>query len=179
MRKFFATAAMAAMFAVPATFAQAASTDAQAAQTQTNTQSTQAQADAAQSPAQSSARRAQFEQRMIQKRVAKMTALLTLTPAQQTQLTTILTNAAGSRADRGSMKQVRAQMRTAIEANDTATIEQASNTIGNIAAQNAAARAKTAASIYQILTPDQKAKAAQLADLFGQGEKGRRHHQSA
>jgi Spy/CpxP family protein refolding chaperone len=174
MKKFFATAAMAAMFAVPATFAQAASTDAQAAQTQTAP--SQTQADAGQ---QSSARRAQFEQRMIQKRVAKMTALLTLTPAQQTQVTSILTNAAGSRADRGSMKQVRAQMRTAIQANDTATIEQASNTIGNIAAQNAAARAKTAAAIYQILTPDQKAKAAQLADLFGNGEKGRRHHQSA
>ena len=174
MKKFFATAAMAAMFAVPATFAQAASTDAQAAQTQTAP--SQTQADAGQ---QSSARRAQFEQRMIQKRVAKMTALLTLTPAQQTQVTSILTNAAGSRADRGSMKQVRAQMRTAIEANDSATIEQASNTIGNIAAQNAAARAKTAAAIYQILTPDQKAKAAQLADLFGNGEKGRRHHQSA
>jgi len=174
MKKFFATAAMAAMFAVPATFAQAASTDAQAAQTQTAP--SQTQADAGQ---QSSARRAQFEQRMIQKRVAKMTALLTLTPAQQTQVTSILTNAAGSRADRGSMKQVRAQMRTAIEANDTATIEQTSNTIGNIAAKNAAARAKTAAAIYQILTPDQKAKAAQLADLFGSGEKGRRHHQSA
>ena len=174
MKKFFATAAMAAMFAVPATFAQAASTDAQAAQTQTAP--SQTQADAGQ---QSSARRAQFEQRMIQKRVAKMTALLTLTPAQQTQVTSILTNAVGSRADRGSMKQVRAQMRTAIEANDTATIEQTSNTIGNIAAQNAAARAKTAAAIYQILTPDQKAKAAQLADLFGNGEKGRRHHQSA
>ena len=174
MKKFFATAAMAAMFAVPATFAQAASTDAQAAQTQTAP--SQTQADAGQ---QSSARRAQFEQRMIQKRVAKMTALLTLTPAQQTQVTSILTNAAGSRADRGSMKQVRAQMRTAIEANDTATIEQTSNTIGNIAAQNAAARAKTAAAIYQILTPDQKAKAAQLADLFGNGEKVRRHHQSA
>ena len=174
MKKLFATAAMAAMFAVPATFAQAASTDAQAAQTQTAP--SQTQADPGQ---QSSARRAQFEQRMIQKRVAKMTALLTLTPAQQTQVTSILTNAAGSRADRGSMKQVRAQMRTAIQANDTATIEQASNTIGNIAAQNAAARAKTAAAIYQILTPDQKAKAAQLADLFGNGEKGRRHHQSA
>jgi Spy/CpxP family protein refolding chaperone len=174
MKKFFATAAMAGMFAVPATFAQAASTDAQAAQTQTAP--SQTQADAGQ---QSSARRAQFEQRMIQKRVAKMTALLTLTPAQQTQVTSILTNAVGSRADRGSMKQVRAQMRTAIEANDTATIEQTSNTIGNIAAQNAAARAKTAAAIYQILTPDQKAKAAQLANLFGNSEKGRRHHQSA
>jgi Spy/CpxP family protein refolding chaperone len=172
MKKIFAAAMLAAMFAVPATFAQAASTDAQAAQTQSTTQ-----ADAPQ--AQSSAGRAQFEQRMIQRRVAKMTALLTLTPAQQTQVTTILTNAAGSRTDRGSMKQVRAQMRTAIEANDAATIEQASNTIGNIAAQNAAARAKTAAAIYQILSPDQKAKAAQLADLFGNGEKGRRHHQSA
>jgi Spy/CpxP family protein refolding chaperone len=116
---------------------------------------------------------------MIQRRVAKMTALLALTPAQQTQVTSILTNAAQSRAgDRGSMKQVRAQMRTAIEANDSATIEQASNQIGNIAAQNAAARAKTAAAIYQILTPDQKAKAQQLADLFGPAGRGKRHQQA-
>jgi Spy/CpxP family protein refolding chaperone len=117
---------------------------------------------------------------MVQRRVAKMTALLSLTPAQQTQVTSILTNAAQSRAgDRGSMKQVRAQMRTAIQANDTATIEQASNQIGNFAAQNAAARAKTAAAIYQILTPDQKAKAAQLADLFGGEGHGRRHQAGA
>jgi Spy/CpxP family protein refolding chaperone len=177
MRNAFAAAILAAtMFAVPATFAQAASTDAQAAQTQAAPQSDATQA---QSAAPSSARRAQFEQRMIQKRVAKMTALLALTPAQQTQVTSILTSAAGQRADRGSMKQVRAQMRTAIQADDTASIEQASNTIGNLAAQNAAARAKTAASIYQILTPDQKAKASQLADLFGAGEKGRRRRQSA
>jgi Spy/CpxP family protein refolding chaperone len=174
MKKLFASAVLAAMFAVPATFAQNASTDAQAPSTQTDqatTQSTQ--------PAPSQAGQ-KFEARMIQRRVAKMTALLTLTPAQQTQVTAILTNAAQSRAgERGSMKQVRAQMRTAIEANDSATIDQASNQIGNIAAQNAAARAKTAAAIYQILTPDQKAKAQQLADLFGSEGHGRRHQAGA
>jgi Spy/CpxP family protein refolding chaperone len=165
MKKLFASAVLAAMFAVPATFAQNASTDAQAPSTQTSTDQAAAQAPAAGQ---------KFQARMVQRRVAKMTAMLSLTPAQQTQVAAILTNAAQSRAgDRGSMKQVRAQMRTAIEANDTATIEQASNQIGNIAAQNAAARAKTAAAIYQILTPDQKAKAQQLADLFGNGGRGR------
>jgi Spy/CpxP family protein refolding chaperone len=160
MKKLFATAMLAAMFAVPATFAQSASTDAQAQAPDNATQS----ATNTPSPAASQ----KFEARMIQRRVAKMTALLSLTPAQQTQATAILTNAVQSQSgSRGSMKQARQQMRTAIESNDTATIEQVSNTIGNIAAQNAAARAKTAASIYQILTPDQKAKAAQLADLFG------------
>lgn len=173
MKKLFASAVLAAMFAVPATFAQSASTDAQA------------QAPAAQAADQSTAAAPsqagqKFQARMVQRRVAKMTALLSLTPAQQTQVTAILTNAAQSRAgDRGSMKQVRAQMRTAIEANDSATIEQASNQIGNIAAQNAAARAKTAAAIYQILTPDQKAKAQQLADLFGNGARGHRHQAGA
>jgi Spy/CpxP family protein refolding chaperone len=174
MKKLFASAVLAAMFAVPATFAQNASTDAQAPATQSSAQSDQA------APATQAQTSQKFQARMIQRRVAKMTTLLTLTPAQQTQVTAILTSAAQSRAgDRGSMKQVRAQMRTAIEANDSATIEQASNQIGNIAAQNAAARAKTAAAIYQILTPDQKAKAQQLADLFGQGGNGRRHHQAA
>jgi Spy/CpxP family protein refolding chaperone len=105
---------------------------------------------------------------MIQRRVAKMTAVLSLTPAQQTQVTSILTNSlAANFGTRGQMKSARAAMRTAIQSNDTATIEQASNTIGTIAAQNAAARAKTAAAIYQILTPAQQAKAQQLADLFG------------
>jgi Spy/CpxP family protein refolding chaperone len=174
MKKLFASAVLAAMFAVPATFAQNASTDAQAPATQSAAQSDQS---ASATPTQ--AQRQKFEARMIQRRVAKMTALLTLTPAQQTQVTSILTNAAQSRAgDRGSMKQVRAQMRTAIEANDSATIEQASNQIGNMAAQNAAARAKTAAAIYQILTPDQKAKAQQLADLFGPEGRAKRHHQA-
>ncbi len=165
MKKLFASAVLAAMFAVPATFAQNASTDAQAPTTQTSTD---------QATAQSPAAGQKFQARMVQRRVAKMTALLSLTPAQQTQVAAILTSAAQSRTgERGSMKQARAQMRTAIESNDSATIEQVSNTIGNMAAQNAAARAKTAASIYQILTPDQKAKAQQLADLFGNGGRGR------
>jgi Spy/CpxP family protein refolding chaperone len=175
MKKLFASAVLAAMFAVPATFAQNASTDAQAQAAQSSAQTDQATTQTA--PSQAGQK---FQARMIQRRVAKMTALLTLTPAQQTQVTAILTNAAQSRAgDRGSMKQVRSQMRTAIQANDTATIEQASNQIGNIAAQNAAARAKTAAAIYQILTPDQKAKAQQLADLFGGEGHGRRHQAGA
>jgi Spy/CpxP family protein refolding chaperone len=172
MKKLFASAVLAAMFAVPATFAQNASTDAPAPATQSAQSADQSSAASAQSSQ-------KFQARMIQRRVAKMTTLLTLTPAQQTQVTSILTNAAQSRAgDRGSMKQVRAQMRTAIEANDSATIEQASNQIGNMAAQNAAARAKTAAAIYQILTPDQKAKAQQLADLFGPEGRAKRHHQA-
>ncbi|MGA8038000.1 MAG: Spy/CpxP family protein refolding chaperone [Candidatus Acidiferrales bacterium] len=165
MKKLFASAVLAAMFAVPATFAQNASTDAQAPTTQTSTDQATAQAPAA-------AKR--FQARLVQRRVAKMTALLSLTPVQQTQVAAILTNAAQSRTgERGSMKQARAQMRTAIESNDSATIEQVSNTIGNMAAQNAAARAKTAAAIFQILTPDQKAKAQQLADLFGNSGRGR------
>jgi Spy/CpxP family protein refolding chaperone len=169
MKKLFATCMLAAMFAVPATFAQNASTDAQAPEAQ----ATQSQSTAPAAPA----RAQKFEARMVQKRVAKMTALLSLTPAQQTQATAILTNALQSRAgERGSLKQAREQMRTAIQSNDSATIEQVSNTIGNIAAQNAAARAKTAAAIYQILTPDQKAKAAQLGELFGDGA---RRHRSA
>lgn len=175
MKKLFASAVLAAMFAVPATFAQNASTDAQA-----QAPAAQAASDQGSTQAAPAAASQKFQARMIQRRVAKMTALLMLTPAQQTQVTAILTNAAQSRTtDRGSMKQVRAQMRTAIEANDTATIEQASNQIGNIAAQSAAARAKTAAAIYQILTPDQKAKAQQLADLFGNEGRGRRHQAGA
>ena len=166
MKKLFATCLLAAAFVVPAVFAQ----DAAQAQQQ-DTQAAQTQSSDAAAPAQGAttpAANQKFAARMIQRRVAKMTAVLSLTPAQQTQVTSILTNSlAANFGTRGQMKSARAAMRTAIQSNDTATIEQASNTIGTIAAQNAAARAKTAAAIYQILTPAQQAKAQQLADLFG------------
>lgn len=174
MKKLFATCLLAVAFAAPAVFAQGAAQNAPqdnpAAQTQSSDAAAPAQA------ATSPEANQKFAARMIQRRVAKMTAVLSLTPAQQSQVTSILTNSlAANSGTRGQMKSARAAMRTAIQANDSATIEQASNTIGNIAAQNAAARAKTAAAVYQILTPAQQAKAQQLADLFG----GRAHRNRA
>lgn len=177
MKKLFATCLLAAAFAVPAAFAQDAAQNAPPDNPAAQTQSSDASASAMPSPAATTpAANQKFAARIIQRRVAKMTAVLSLTPAQQTQVTSILTNSlAANSGTRGQMKSARATMRTAIQSNDSATIEQASNTIGNIAAQNAAARAKTAAAIYQILTPAQQAKAQQLADLFG----GRAHRNRA
>jgi Spy/CpxP family protein refolding chaperone len=48
----------------------------------------------------------------------------------------------------------------AVKANDTAAIDQAATTIGNLTAQSTAIDAKANAAFYRILTPDQQAKFA-------------------
>lgn len=113
---------------------------------------------------------------MAQRHVDHLTRTLSLTPAQQQQVTTIFTNAAASQ------KSVHEQMRTAHETlkaamdkNDTAGIDQASNAIGGLMGQMTATHAKTHAALFQVLTPDQQAKFAQLEHRM-HGRRGRRGH---
>jgi len=104
----------------------------------------------------------------IQHRVNFLTTVLSLTTAQQQQATTIFTNAANSNAGlQASFKTARQQMKTAVQNNDTATIDSTATTIGNLVAQMAATKAKAYAAFYQILTPDQQTKAAQLQSQMG------------
>ncbi len=143
MKKLFATCLLAVVFAVPATFAQAAS------------------ADAATAPEPGGPNPA----KMIQHRVQTMTTVLSLTAAQQTQVTTILTNSAAAESGfHTSMRAAHKNLKTAIESNDAASIEQISNQIGTLTAQSTAAHAKTEAAIYQVLTAEQQSKASQLGD---------------
>ena len=101
--------------------------------------------------------------RMVQHRVAYLTTVLTLTSAQQTQVTTILTNAATNQSTiHTSMKTAHTNLQTAIRSNDAAAMEQAANSIGTLTGQEALAHAKTEAAIYQVLTPEQQTKMAQL-----------------
>jgi Spy/CpxP family protein refolding chaperone len=144
MKKLLATCLLAAAFAVPATFAQ--TTDAVATT-----------APGEHNPA-----------AMIDHRVNMMSTVLTLTSAQQTQVRTILTNEATAESGfRTSMKAAHTNLKTAIQSNDTASIEQISTQIGNITAQSIASHAKAEAAIYQLLTPEQQTKAAQLPELLG------------
>ena len=100
---------------------------------------------------------------MVQHRVAYLTTVLSLTSAQQTQVTNILTNAQMNRSTaHTSMKTAHTNLQNAIRSNDAAAMEQAANSLGTLAAQEALAHAKTEAAIYQVLTPDQQTKMTQL-----------------
>ena len=110
---------------------------------------------------------------MVQHRVAYLTTVLSLTSTQQTQVTNILTNAQANRPTaHTSMKTAHTNLQNAIRLNDAAAMEQAANSIGSLAAQEALAHAKTEAAIYQVLTPEQQTKMAQLEAEGHHGERG-------
>lgn len=99
----------------------------------------------------------------VQRQVQHLTTLLSLTPAQQQQATTIFTNAAnGGASFHSDMKTARENLQTAIKNNDQNGIATAATTIGNLTSQMTAAHAKAQAAFYQILTPDQQNKMSQL-----------------
>jgi Spy/CpxP family protein refolding chaperone len=105
---------------------------------------------------------------MVQRRVNFLTTLLSLTSNQQTEATTILTNAAASSAAlRTSLRTARQSLADAVTRNDTAGIDQASAAIGNVTAQLTSTEAKSDAAFYQILTPDQQTKFNQLKSQRG------------
>jgi Spy/CpxP family protein refolding chaperone len=100
---------------------------------------------------------------MVQHRVNYLTTVLSLTSAQQAQVTTILTSAATNQSTvHSSMKTAHTNLQNAIHSNDEAAMEQAANAIGTLIAQQMLAHAKTEAAIYQVLTPDQQTKMSQL-----------------
>jgi Spy/CpxP family protein refolding chaperone len=110
---------------------------------------------------------------MIQHRLNYLTTVLSLTPAQQAQVKTVLTNAAANRSTtRASMKTAHATLKTAVRSNDASSMEQASNTIGTLMAQELLARSKTEAAIYQLLTPEQQTKMTQLESMGRHGGRG-------
>jgi Spy/CpxP family protein refolding chaperone len=112
----------------------------------------------------------------VQRRVAFLTDRLSLTSAQQTQVTAILNAGADANAStsRASMKAAHETLNAAVQANDSAAMEQAATMIGNLTAQSALARAKTDAAIYKVLTPDQRTKYSQMQQDMGVGRGGPR-----
>ena len=96
-------------------------------------------------------------------RGAFLSSYLNLTPAQQAQEKTIFQGARESAQPvRQQLKQTRQSLRAAIQANDTAQIQQLATTEGGEVGQLAAIRGNAMAKVYQILTPDQQQKLAQL-----------------
>ena len=100
---------------------------------------------------------------MVQRQVQMLTQDLGLTSAQQQQATTIFTAAASVQSTaQSAMRTARQAMGTAVTANDAAGIDKAAATIGSLTTQTAAAHGKADAAFYQILTPEQRTKLAQM-----------------
>ena len=108
---------------------------------------------------------------MAQHQVQRYTTLLTLTPAQAEQATTFFTTEATARQNSHTAERTAHQaLEAAIKANDTATIQSTSTTLGQMQGEQMAAHALAQAQFYAILTADQKSKYSELEQehmMFG------------
>ncbi len=107
----------------------------------------------------------------IQRHIAALSKSLSLTPAQQQQATTLLTDALNAgKALHQQMQTAHESLKAAVGKNDTAGIDQATGTIGALNGQMMAIHAKAMAAFRQILTPDQQSKLDSMnshGDMFG------------
>lgn len=107
----------------------------------------------------------------------QFTASLNLTPAQKQQGQAIRqATKAKVQPLVQQLKQDRQILKDAIQADDTAKIQQVSSTIGNLRGQAMAARATGMAQFYASLTPDQKVKTQEFHQRM---EQMHRHAQGA
>jgi hypothetical protein len=107
---------------------------------------------------------------IVTDQVARLTTLLDLTAAQQTQATTILTTEQTTLATvRTSLQTEQTALKAAILTNDASTIGAAATQIGTLDGQQVLAQATAAGAIYAILTTTQQTKFTTLqgAGLFG------------
>lgn len=114
--------------------------------------------------------------KMAQHHLNFLTKQLSLTPQQQQQASTIFSEAAtNAKATHDQMRAAHDSLKAAIQKNDSAGIEQAANTIGNLTTQMITAHSKAQAAFYQTLTPDQQAKMNQMeSQNHGMGMHGHR-----
>jgi len=111
---------------------------------------------------------------MAQRQVEHLSQTLSLTPAQQSQATTIFTSAqTANQAVMSSLRQAHQSLAAAIKSNDSNAIATLSAQIGNLMGQTTANTAKADAAFYAILTPDQQAKYTPGVGGFGGGFAGR------
>jgi Spy/CpxP family protein refolding chaperone len=98
-------------------------------------------------------------EQQVANRVARLTTLLTLTPAQQTQATTIFTTEQSALASvSASMKTARTTLQGDVETNNTTGISAQAGQIGSLTTQEVEATATANAAFYAILTADQQTK---------------------
>jgi Spy/CpxP family protein refolding chaperone len=109
---------------------------------------------------------------LVANQVARLTALLNLTTAQQAQATTIFTNEqTASSALSTNLQAAQTALQTAIKANDQNGIHAAATQIGTLTGQQVEIHAKAEAAFWAILTADQQTRYNQLRQ-FGLGGPG-------
>jgi Spy/CpxP family protein refolding chaperone len=93
------------------------------------------------------------------RQLQRLTQNLNLTADQQAQARTILQNSFQQNRPLATQRRdARQAMTAAVKSGNEQQIDQAAQQSAQLRTQMAAARAKTAAKLYAILTPDQKAK---------------------
>jgi protein CpxP len=103
---------------------------------------------------------------LAQRQVKYLTTVLSLTKPQQQQAKQLyLVSATSEQTIHNNMRQAHEALRAAVKNNDSASIDEAANTIGQMTAQLESTHAKTDAALYQLLTPEQQTK---LSDLRSQ-----------
>jgi Spy/CpxP family protein refolding chaperone len=111
---------------------------------------------------------------MAQRQVQRYTTLLTLNSAQVEQATTFFTAEATARQNsRTSEHTAHTALEAAIKANDTATIQSTSATLGQMETEAITAHSMARAQFYNILTADQKTKFSELEQEHMMGGPGR------
>jgi Spy/CpxP family protein refolding chaperone len=94
---------------------------------------------------------------------AFLSAYLNLTPAQQAQEKSIFqATRQSAQPIRQQLRQTRQSLQAAVQANDTAQIQQLAQTEGSELGQLMAIRSTAMAKVHQILTPEQQQKLAAL-----------------
>jgi Spy/CpxP family protein refolding chaperone len=107
---------------------------------------------------------------IVANQVARLTSLLTLTTAQQSQATTIFTNALNAITPlQTTINTDYTSLQTAVKSNATATIDQLASAIGTAQGQIISIQNKADAAFYAILTADQQSKLGQTHFLDGPG----------
>jgi hypothetical protein len=108
---------------------------------------------------------------IVAREVNFLTHFLTLTTGQQTQATTIFTNALNLITPiETTITTARTALSTAIKANNTTAITTQSTAIGTAEGQITAIQATADAAFYALLTTDQQTKLSNLGnDFFGLG----------
>ncbi len=102
---------------------------------------------------------------MVSRQVGRLTTLLSLESSQETSATSIFTTEQNTVSGlRASMKTAQTALKTAIEANDSAAINNAAAQIGALTSRETVARASADAAFYALLNGDQKTKYAELSE---------------
>jgi hypothetical protein len=105
---------------------------------------------------------------IVTREVNFLTSLLTLTTGQQTQATTIFTNALNSIiTQQTAITTAQTALATAVKANDTAGITTQATAIGTAEGKIVQLQATADAAFYALLTADQKTKLLAADDDFG------------